>query len=84
MIIDGVDVPSPKVNGSPVSNAGIRLTSGLFKSKSSSTLLFWLASLSTMTTGISSPEFHASSVGECQLLQSQILQELSQESHYNQ
>jgi hypothetical protein len=31
---------SPKVNGLPVVSAGIKVTSGLFKSKSSSALLF--------------------------------------------
>jgi hypothetical protein len=54
---------SPSVNGSPVDNEGINGTSGLLRSKSSSTLLFWLASVSTKTIGISSPEFHSSSTG---------------------
>ena len=54
---------SANVYGSPVLSAGINATLTLFKSKSSSALLFLLASPSTMTTGISSPEVHSASVG---------------------
>ena len=54
---------SANVYGSPVLSAGINATLTLFKSKSSSALLFLLASASTMTTGISSPEVHSASVG---------------------
>jgi len=54
---------SPSVNGSPVVKAGINVTFGSLTSRSSSALLFLLASPSTSVTGISSPEFHSASVG---------------------
>jgi len=63
MLIDGVVSTSPIVNGSPVLSAGINVTFGLSTSKSSSALLFLLASPSTTMTGISSPEVHSSSTG---------------------
>ena len=51
------------VNGVPVCKAGMASTSGLNRSKSSSSLLFLLASKSVSTTKKSSPEFHSASAG---------------------
>ena len=59
---------SPRENGSPVDKDGISGTSGSKRSRSSSTLLFRFASVSTKTIGISSPEFHSSSVGWISIL----------------
>jgi len=63
IVASSASEPSAKVNGSPVLKDGIKSTFTLLASKSSSALLFLLASLSMMTTGISSPELHSSSTG---------------------
>ena len=57
-----------KVAGEPVCKAGIRATSGLLKSRSSSAREFRLASPSIRVTGISSPELHSSSMRSMEIL----------------
>jgi len=56
-------MPRASVAGVPILSAGINATSGLLTSRSSSALVFLLASESTSVTAISSPEFHTPFVG---------------------